>query len=344
MTDENKQVEHVAWTSIESLHNVRKAVMKYPHLLAGYDNVVRYQAKVKLHGTNAGIRIDPDGTVTAMSRSVCLTPESDNAGFAKWVEPRKQQFAKLASPNTSVIIYGEWAGPGIQKGVALNALSERIFAVFAARLPGFTLNLLTDPEGLRVLVDGIEGCYVLPWFNSGEKFEIDLTAPGENIQDVLDRINAHVEAVETCDPWCSALFGVRGVGEGLVFYPIDPKEMPADPYTTFSNLCFKAKGEQHKVISKSKPVQADPSVAENVTNFAKMVVTPARIEQGVRQVNGGEFVYDTKQLGEFMKWLNADILKETKDEIEASGLDEKQALRACMELARKQFLYEAGRT
>lgn len=344
MTVENKQVEHIAWTSIESLHNVRKAAQKYPHLLAGFGNEPMYKAKIKLHGTNAGIRVDSDGTVTALSRSAILTPESDNAGFAKWVAEHEDSFRTSAPTTGSIVIYGEWAGPGIQKGVAINAIPRRIFAVFGVRVVGQERNFIFEPNELEKLCPTFDGIYVLPWFNSGESFKIDLTAPAEKIESILDRINAHVASVEACDPWVTSVFGVRGVGEGLVFYPVDPKESLGDEYTSFSNLCFKAKGDQHKVIAKSKPVQADPTVVENVANFAKLVVTPARIEQGVRVVNDGEFVYDTKKLGEFMKWLNADILKETKNEIEASGLDEKQALRACMELARKQYLYEAGRS
>lgn len=343
MSQEKKAAEHLAWTSIESLHNVRKAVQKYPHLLAGYGSAPKYRCKVKLHGTNAGVRIDADGTVTAMSRSAVLTPESDNAGFAKWVAEHEELFRAAKPTFGSVAIYGEWAGPGIQKGVAVNSIPKRIFAVFGARILESDRNFIFEPSELEALCPKVADLYVLPWFNSGEEFQIDLIAPSENIESILDKINAHVAAVESCDPWVTSMFGVRGVGEGLVFYPVDPKENPLDEYTSFSNLCFKAKGAAHQIVAKSKPVQADPTVVENVLNFAKMVVTPARIEQGVRIVNDGEFVYDTKKLGDFMKWLNADILKETKDEIEASGLDEKHALRACMELARKQFLYEANR-
>lgn len=45
---------HIVWSKIENFHSVRRTLAKYPHLTRGND-VVTYMAKVKLHGTNAGV-------------------------------------------------------------------------------------------------------------------------------------------------------------------------------------------------------------------------------------------------------------------------------------------------
>lgn len=333
---------HVNWTEIESFYNVRKTVAHYPHLLQG-QSTVTYRAKVKLHGTNAGVVISPSGEVTAISRTAVITPSSDNAGFAKWVEARKAEFATFASDKATVVIFGEWCGPGIQKGVAVTQLKERIFAVFALRLvePSAELapleDLIAEPLALEGIARVVPGAYVIPWFNSGEEFKVDWNETADALQPTLDRINAHVSHVEECDPWMASQFGIRGTGEGLVFYPIDAQHLG---YENFSNLCFKAKGEKHKVVAKTKPAQADPTVAAGLADFAEMVVTPARLEQGCRAVNGGELQFDPKNIGAFLAWINQDVIKETTAELEASGLEQKAAVKACSDRARAWYVAE----
>lgn len=334
--------QHIAWTEIQSFYNVRKALKQFPELMKG-KSTVTYRAKVKLHGTNAGVVINPNGEVTAISRTTVLTGTSDNAGFAKWVEARKVEFASFSSDKATVVIFGEWCGPGIQKGVAVNQLKDRMFAVFALRLvnPSPDLEPLEDfiaePLALEGIARGIPGVHVIPWFNTGEEFQIDWNESAEALQPALDRINAHVLHVEELDPWMASQFGVRGVGEGLVFYPINADHIG---YENFSNLCFKAKGEKHQVVAHTAPVQADPSIAANASAFAEMVVTPARLDQGVRAVNGGEVAFNQKNIGAFLGWINADVTKETTAELEASGLDLKTALKACGDRARAWYVAE----
>lgn len=44
-----------------------------------------------------------------------------------------------------------------------------------------------------------------------------------------------------------------------------------------------------------------------------MVLTEARLEQGVREI---EKPLERRYTGEFVKWVQADVRKETKDELE----------------------------
>lgn len=337
--------KHVSWTEIESFYNVRKLLSKYPELANG-NRTVAYKAKVKLHGTCAGVRVDSDGKVTAMSRSMIVTPEHDNQGFAKWVKSREDKFTALAPKIGSFVVFGEWCGPGVQKGVAVNKINERIFAVFGVRLVDLddkideNMNFVYEPEalgGLLAFLDFIPGMYVLPWYNDGELFSVDWATSAEDLQPVIDRINAYVKEVEDCDPWVSATFGQEGVGEGLVFYPVSSEHQG---YKNFSNLCFKAKGEKHQVVAKTKPAQADPTVAANLEAFADMVITPARLEQGVRAVSNGELVFEQKNIGQFLAWINKDVTKEAQAEIEAAGLNQRDAIQAACNKARGWYVTE----
>lgn len=335
--------QHVSWTEIESFYNVRKHVAACPSLVSGRSSVT-YRAKVKLHGTCAGVRVDPDGTVTALSRSTILTPEADNAGFARWVSERNEAFTRVSSPEGSIVIFGEWCGPGVQKGVAINQAPTRVLAIFGVRFVDPTDPATLDPQHDFIFEPAfiptfvnVPGAYVLPWYNLGEEFTIDWNETPEQLQPVIDRINARVAEVEACDPWVEATFGVKGVGEGLVFYPVSTQHCG---YENFNNLCFKAKGEKHQVVARTKPAQVDPNVAANAAAFAKMVVTLARLEQGCRAVNGGELQFNTKNIGAFLGWINNDVTKETTAELEASGLDLKTALKACGDRARAWYVAE----
>lgn len=338
-------MSHVAWTEIEGAHNVRKSVHKYPELLGGKSQVT-YRAKVKLHGTNGGVKITPEGRVLAMSRSAIVTPTSDNAGFAKWVEANETAFKRMADKDGDVIVYGEWAGPGIQKGVALSQLKDKIFAVFAIRLMrGEGDELVVDPLEIQDyfgFVDAQEpvptGLHIIPWFRDGEEHTVDWAASSEEINAVLGVINDRVAEVEACDPFVKANFGVEGLGEGLVFYPVGTVH---SGYKKFGDLGFKVKGDAHKMVAKAKPAQADPAVMASLQEFAQNVCTSARLEQGVRAVSEGNFVFDLKKTGDFCKWVSADVEKECKDEVEASGLDMNAARKASVEYARQWFMKNA---
>jgi len=332
-------MNHVPWTEIDNFHTVRKTLMTYPHLLGESGSNVRYRAKVKLHGTNAGVKVSRDGTVAAMSRTEMITPEADNHGFARWLasDARAAKFRECALTDLDICIYGEWCGPGIQKGVAVCALPEKIFAVFAVRILNDegTASFITEPASLKGFLDDIPGVHIIPWFEDGTSVTVDWSAEAETLAPVIDQVNKWVMAVEECDPWIEQTFGIKGVGEGLVFYP------ESASYKLFKNVCFKAKGDKHKTVAHTKPAQADPTVVASLEAFAELVITEARCEQGVRLLNAGELIFDMGHIGAFLKWIGVDVAKETQFELEASGLDPKLAAKACSTRAREWFIPQA---
>lgn len=148
-------VEHQNFPSIEQFRNVIRNVKAR----ASYDgkdedgNVkwkpaiapkLKYVGTVKMHGTNSAIGITgASGEVWFQSRNNVITPDSDNAGFARYmtdtvgIDTLKANFTEFytknaLSPNVPVVIYGEWCGSSIQKGVALCQL-PKMFVVFAVR-------------------------------------------------------------------------------------------------------------------------------------------------------------------------------------------------------------------
>lgn len=337
----------LAWPEIESFHNVRKYTKQNPEILNG-NSKVTYKAKVKLHGTNAAVQCHRDGRIVAQSRTTELTVENDNAGFAKWVKSNEALWQDTRNNvRQNVIIYGEWIGPGIQKGVAVSEIPQRSFVVFAARPLAngapYGDSLLVDPEVLEGLIDGIPDAYVLPW--QSESIEVDFSKTAEELAVGLAIVNLWVALVEKEDPWVNEVFGVKGTGEGLVFYPVSNDHLGM---TNFNNLVFKAKGEKHKNIKTAAPVQVDAQSATNVNQFVDMVLTNARLEQGAMAVQPDPVVvqlaFDMKLIGKFIAWVVADVQKETQDELEASKLEWKQVQKPVGDRARAWYIEQVKKS
>lgn len=83
----------------------------------------------KIDGTNACVIVpeNKDAPVQAQSRTRLITPESDNYGFAKWVQANADKLRRLGPGHH----FGEWWGSGIQRGYGLTN-GEKRFSLFNA--------------------------------------------------------------------------------------------------------------------------------------------------------------------------------------------------------------------
>lgn len=280
-----------------------------------------YRAKIKLHGTNAGIHINPQGELSAQSRNRVLSLQNDNAGFATWVRDNNEYFSSLAIEE-HVIIYGEWCGPGILRGTAIQNIEHKVFCIFALQWgkDEETSCMIVDPEDIaKYLRDIPSDVYILPWFK--DQVEIDFTDP-DHMQKQLDIINKWVKEIDEQDPWVKATFNIKGCGEGLVFVPI------SRDFTTrwdYSKHAFKVKGEKHNVVKQNMPAQVNAEVAASLASFAVNTATIQRFEQ---MISDNALTFDMENTGAFLKAVNQDIHKECQAELEASGLEWKQAAKA----------------
>lgn len=269
-----------------------------------------FNGTVKLHGTNAAIVRNKDGSIHFQSREHIITPTSDNAGFALWASTIDWDFfINCYFPKSSeVAIFGEWCGSNIQKGVALNQLSKR-FVIF------------------KVMVDGT-------WFKNSEfcwpeknifhisKFptwsiDIDFENPG-NSQSVLTTIT---EQVESECPFAK-YFGVSGIGEGVVWTA-----------TENPSLVFKVKGEKHSASKVKTLAAVDPEKASSLTEFIENTVTENRLLQGLENIDE----ISVKNTGNFIKWVYNDILVEEASSIIASMLEPKEISKEVANKAKAWF-------
>jgi hypothetical protein len=113
-------------------------------------------------------------------------------------------------------VFGEWCGPGVEKGMAISQAASKLFAVFAVRDGE---RVVYEPDALQepCCREGApEDLHVLPW--EGDEIAIDYGSP--RARGVAAALNERVDAVEREDPWVKRTFGISGLGEGLVFYPV----------------------------------------------------------------------------------------------------------------------------
>lgn len=317
---------------------------------------VTFTGTVKLHGTNAGIGLKPDGTLWAQSRRRVVYPGSDNAGFASFVvahegELRAAAEELLRPQDEAVIVFGEWCGRGIQKGVALSQL-ERCFVVFGV---AHVVKLAADAgdeadtdeeeaaeEGLKAEWDQEAAAKLrLP---AASVFNVHDTPTYKCTVDLADvgateaEIKAVTEAVGSECPF-GKLFGVSGVGEGIVWrgsylHPATGKRVA---------LTFKSKCEQYAVLTSAPKVSKSEAKAKKKVKeheFAVRATPEARLVQGwevLAEKLGGVVMITPKHTRDFLTWVVEDVVREEEGTIVAEGLDAKAVRKAVGSLSATWF-------
>lgn len=311
--------------SIESFAHVHKYLTR-----GAWPPRIRFGAKIKLQGTNAGVRVSPDGEVAAQSRSRDITPEEDNAGFAAWVQASEEAWRSAARTPLGAVFFGEWAGKGIQKGDAVCQLDRKYFFVFAIQHAD---DVIVDPETIERLIPDLDDVLVLPWMEVYEELDFDDRAACVAF---AERVSAKAEEIGERDPFIAEVFGVEGPGEGIVVFPHSRTSQLRDDW---ASKTFKAKAEAHRVKKSKSAAGVKLEVPEGVTEFVESFVTDARCEQAVSEACEG--VVEKRRTGDFMKWIGNDIRKESIDELEAMGLEWKRVAGFVNKAAQRWFLTRA---
>lgn len=305
-------MEFVKYPSTESFSHVCRTMARKM-----FPTPTHYGAKVKLHGTNAGVRMGADGSVRAQSRSRDIVVGDDNYGFAGWLAGCVDAFSipSWLVVSEHLTIFGEWAGKGIQNTDAVTQLDRKYFFVFAAQVDD---KMLTDPEILQQLVPDLDEIIVLPW-HTLMRNPFDWTNAAE-LNVAVEEINEAVEEIGKCDPFIKSVFEIEGPGEGLVFMP--PTGWNGVPRDTYSELLFKAKTEAHRTKKSGKAATPRMETPQEVFDFVEMFVTEARLKQGLEEACDG--IAEKPRTGAFLKWMGQDVQKESVAELEDSGLEWKQ--------------------
>jgi hypothetical protein len=295
---------------------------------------VQYRGTIKLHGTNAGVACSVAGLV-AQSRTRALALDDDHEGFAKFVstEAQTQAIREIEksireehniSDDTTIYLYGEWCGPGIMKGTAINSLPDKQWVLFAVRAGETYIDALFPLKDKYADARIFSVLDVPSW-----TLEVDFSSR-DSKQTALEKATEYTDAVEAQCPW-GTKFGVTGIGEGIVWTPLGQHWGKTD-------LFFKTKGEKHKKVkSKKDQPDIDPEVLDSIGEFVEFAVTEARLEQGLDVLKENGHAVEMRSMGIFLKWLSQDVARECAVELEASRLEWKQVQGQVTTQARDYF-------
>lgn len=297
--------------------------------------IIEYTGTVKIHGSNAGVRIT-ENKVQPQSRNRIIDIDSDNYGFAAYCHSRKEFFVELAEKilqrplkkNDDITIYGEWCGGTIQKNVGVSGLSKHyvIFSAFDSNNEKYISIDTFSPE------DVVKYNKQLIYFiNQVATYSItiDFSNPANSVKEMED-LTLSVE--ENC-PWAKFM-GSSGVGEGIVWVPNDKNLFEHSP------LWFKTKGLEHKRtnVRSGNKIELDPVTVNTIKEFAENVLPSWRLEQGLEYLESNGMSIEPKNTGPYLKWICQDILKEETDVLCANNLTWKDVQGTICVSARQFYL------
>lgn len=330
-----------------------KQILKHIKTNADYHQVsvpiVEFEGTVKLHGTNFAILQSTDGEIWFQSRERIITPLDDNAGAAMWAAGKSDIFKKVFEHirasvdcgNNIIQIYGEWCGGNIQKKVGICNL-PKMFVVFAIRISDSAESTTWLPsnkvkELLGQFVNHADRFFHIYQFPT-YKVVVDPLKP-EIAQNKLVELTRQVE--ERC-PVAATLLPIPYpecmIGEGIVWTCVS-----THPVVSLSGLRFKVKGEKHSSSKVTVVAPIDEEKVNSARQFVENTVTLNRLEQGLTKLQEmGLDPTDTKNTGEYLRWITNDVLREENDLLIASQLDVKTVKTEIAKVARTFFLNHDG--
>lgn len=279
---------------------------------------IRFTQTVKIHGTNAGIGLTVDGEFFQQSRNRIIEVDNDNSGFASWCEDssRKTFLMRYLSdalysehsdnnnPIIQVVLFGEFAGQGIMKSVAVSEIEKSFFAFGLYYL--HEDGSITKSTAIKDLKNENINIYNIFMFEN-KTVDIDFN----NTEETTNKIIEDTLSVEDECP-VGKYFGVSGVGEGVVLL------------SECGNYIFKSKGEKHSVSKVKTMSSVDTYEITTIENFVTDVLTENRFKQGIDYLKEMGLDTDSTSTGEYIKWCQGDVMKEEGDIIEGKGINVKK--------------------
>lgn len=313
---------------------------KYPHIsqfrdVVDYINhnyeekpIIVFEGTTKLHGTNGAIVYTLNDKYLIQSRNRTLCLEHDNQGFFQFMnQTERKSFLtsvlkeKLLEENKKkpeiegIVLFGEFAGENIQKGVAISNM-KKFFAPFDVMfIVKDNENLI--PAALDILKDFYSKehrIFPIPFINKPIVLPILFKTPKE-MANILEFYTKKVE--EQC-PFAKH-FGIEGIGEGIVWKGQYDRK----------TLMFKTKGKKHATVKvKKELIPVDYEERESVMNFINDILTDRRLEQGIEYFKEMEIPVTIQNITKFIKWVSEDVIREEENTILNSEFDSKKLIKS----------------
>jgi len=285
----------------------------------------------KLHGENMAVCYS-NKELWVQGRNRIRTLLGDQNGMAQFVESTKDIWITLFSQikntyevntdESTIVLDCEWAGDNIQKGNAACSGTDKgayIFDYLRVINNDTSETKFKSTEGLNI-PEG-KSIYLMKSFGS-YKLILDLNNPTKCDLD----LKALALKIEEHSPIAEYFDKPDNVGEGVYL-------------TCFHNeklLRLKAKGTKHGGKPKTPRQPKIPLTDEQLIAIAKLAneVTPEwRLNQAITETNAIEI----KHVGEVIKWMMQDILKEEQPVILESNIEFKKAQGAIVQIVKDYY-------
>lgn len=345
-----KEIKHIPWPDIRQFHQVRRDVQHKAQFKEldetgepimdrlAHMPVLKYEGTIKTHGSNCSVQFHRDGTTVYQSRERIITPDDDCYGFARYMDSIKdcelfKSWKELffppetLNPNYDLVdvvtIYGEWIGPGIQKGVAISEIPHKSWIIFGGRYG-------EGEDATSFNIEGLPGSSTNNIYNinSFPKYNIDIDF--ENPGLMINQMNEWTLEVEKECP-VGKYFDISGIGEGIVFKCIEPG-------WESSKFTFKVKGSEHSKSKVTKLATVDIEKVNSIKEFVSTVLDESRLQQGISKLLENNKPIVEQHTGDFLRWIVNDIIKENKEQMQQCGIEEKEVGKVVNVEARRWYL------
>lgn len=295
--------------------------------------ILDVEGSVKLHGTNASICYNKN-EFWVQSKKQIITIEKDNVGFAFFVESSKNIFLELFkniseeysinNNQNTITIYGEWAGKKIQGKVAISKIDRKFF-IFGIKITPYDDSKVAYWVESSILdLKKYNSIYHIKQFKVFNlKIDFNNPKPSSKIMKKM------VDEVEKECP-VAKYFDVLGIGEGIVF----------ETFYLDSIFRWKLKGTEHTKRNKSNKRKINKEEEKIIDIIVEKITPEWRLSQMIEEtfdiMNGGKI--DIKKMGNFIKAVNQDIIKEDLDVINEANLMPKDINKRVAKVARKYLI------
>lgn len=273
------------------------------------------------------------------SRENIITPTKDNAGSAFFGEMNKDALMEIIeqvytnnniSRELTVMICSEWAGKGVHKNVGITNIPKAMF-IYGIKVSQPNnddfISYYVDYAGYRNVEKRIFNMLDFKTYNITVDFNLPQLVQNKIVELVLEVENECPVAkalIENIEPDMSM------IGEGIVFSRIDNGH----------RQMFKAKGDKHAGASKVKTIRkVDDAKLNAILDLVDKVTPEWRLEQMLDKtfdlMNGGHI--ERKGMGNFIKAVMNDIIKEEMIAFQEAGLELKDISKQASEEIKKYF-------
>lgn len=123
---------------------------------------------------------------------------------------------------------------------------------------------------------------------------------------------------KTLDGSKNGSFEINSCGEGVVWKCVTPLWQSSDYW-------FKVKGEKHSSSKVKTLASVDTEEVSNILDFVENTVTEERLEQGLDNLVREQLKpFNMTSVGDFIRWVYNDIVKEESDTIVSNQINPKK--------------------